>query len=153
MSKPRGKFCNKQIGQTLLFIPLSHALTPLICELILFGVSRESQETVKTLKSHPPSSREPPAQDNTHAVVSPLLPLSKPGHYANTPHYSHSFSSMHSHTMPYKTVGAGGGKKRLEPALSKKTLCWRGGRVMKEWSCPGCPGLRHQLTLAQCAQH
>lgn len=84
-------------------VPLSYAVTPLICEIILFRVSRENWETVKTLKSHPSSSRELPAQGNTHAVVSLLLSLSRLGHYAST-HYSHSFILMHRHT-PQVCVG------------------------------------------------
>jgi len=72
-------------------------------EITLFRVSRENWETVKTLESHPFSSRELPAQDNTHAVVSSPLSLSRLGRYASTC-YSHSFVLMHRHA-PQDSVG------------------------------------------------
>lgn len=94
------------------FVPLNHALSPLICKILLFGVSRENQETVKTLKSHPPSSREAAAEDNTHAMVSPLLPLCRPGHYANIPYITGIPSLECIHTpCPTRLWGHGVGRK------------------------------------------
>lgn len=75
-----GSFAISILDRQACSVPLSSVVTPLIREMTLFCVSRENWETAKTLKSHPSSSRELPAQDNTHVVVFSLLSLSRLSH-------------------------------------------------------------------------